>query len=54
MRNWITSIRETSYYSKLKIVIIGNKLDLIKEEIPRGVVRKEAEALAKVIVTTYI
>ncbi len=49
LRNWITSIRETAYNSKLKIVIIGNKLDLVREEIPRGVERRDAETLAKVI-----
>ena len=50
LRNWITSIRDTSLNSNLKIAIIGNKLDLVNNENSSQVVQsKHAEALAKVI-----
>ena len=50
LRNWITSIRDTSFNSNLNIAIVGNKIDLVNSGRPSQVVqRKHAEALAKVI-----
>ncbi len=48
LRNWITSIRENTNNSKIKIVIIGNKIDLIENGSLKNVPTNEAEALAKV------
>lgn len=47
LRNWITSIRET-IDEVCQIVILGNKIDLVKEN-ERSVQYADGAALAKVI-----
>ena len=50
LRNWITSIKDTSLNSNLNIAIIGNKLDLVNSKSFTQVIpRKQAEVLAKVV-----
>ena len=49
LRDWITSIREHSVKSRLKMSIIGNKVDLIRNDKLLITQRKAAKALAEVI-----
>ena len=49
LRNWIATIREMKDNTKIKIVIIGTKIDLIQNNNLKFVQPKEAEAFALVI-----
>lgn len=46
LRNWIATIHDTSEDNFL-LVILGNKIDLVKDDASRGVKRSNAELLAK-------
>ena len=49
LRNWILSITEIVKSEKIKIAIIGNKIDLLSNNPLRSVQSKDGASLAQVI-----